>query len=237
VEGIAIKVFQIRQFILTLTVCFWVETASIGARNWARSGIWRQMGSQVLTKVLTGAAVLLMGLVGCHAPGNSPNGAQGEVSLINTIELTSSAFTAGGAIPVEQSCDGKNLSPDLAWSGIPADTKSLVLIVEDPDAPLKPFTHWVLYDLPPKVRQLPAGLPPQPFLPMGGGHGKNDFRRYGYGGACPPRGSTHRYFFKVYALDTLLDLSAGATKAEVLEAMTGHVKATGELMGKYSRQK
>jgi Raf kinase inhibitor-like YbhB/YbcL family protein len=178
------------------------------------------------TKVLIGAAVLLMGVVGCRA----------SEDMAPTIALTSSAFTAGGAIPVAQSCDGKNLSPDLTWTGIPADTKSLVVIVEDPDTLFKPFTHWVLYDLPPKVSQLPAGLPPQPFLTTGGGHGKNDFGRYGYGGACPPKGSTHRYVFRIYALDTLLDLPAGATKAEVLEAMTGHVKATGELMGKYRRQ-
>jgi Raf kinase inhibitor-like YbhB/YbcL family protein len=187
-----------------------------------------QVLKNALTKVLIGGTVLWM--AGCRASG-------GENGLAPTIELTSSAFTAGGTIPVAQSCDGKNLSPALAWAGIPADTKSLVLIVEDPDTLFKPFTHWVLYDLPPQVSQLPAGVPPQPFLTIGGGQGKNDFKRYGYGGACPPKGSTHRYVFRIYALDTLLDLPAGATKAEVLAAMAGHVKATGELMGKYQPQR
>jgi Raf kinase inhibitor-like YbhB/YbcL family protein len=188
----------------------------------------RQMGSQVLTKVFgMGVVLLLAGSLGACRASVSP----GAAAL--TIQLTSSAFAEGAAMPIAQSCDGKNLSPDLAWEGVPADTKSLALIVENPDAP---FTHWVLYDLPPKTRQLSAGLPPQPFLTTGGGHGKNDSGRYGYGGACPPKGSTHRYVFRIYAIDKLLDLPAGATKAEVLEAMTGHVKATGELTGKYTRE-
>jgi hypothetical protein len=190
------------------------------------------MGSQVLTKVLGMGAILLMAgsLGACRAPAR-PDGA-----IVPTIQLTSTAFAEGALMPIAQSCDGKNLSPDLAWGDIPAETQSLALIVEDPDTLLNPFTHWVLYDLPSKTRQLPGGLPPQPFLTTGGGHGKNDFGRYGYGGACPPKGSTHRYVFKIYAIDKLLDLPAGATKAEVLEAMTGHVKATGELTGKYTRK-
>lgn len=187
-------------------------------------------------QVLTIGAVLWMGIAiaACDthmsiANLSPPQGAQ-------PIEITSTAFAPGALIPVQQTCDGKDLSPALAWEGIPADTQSIVIIAEDPDAPLKPFTHWVLYDLPPKIRQLPAGLPPQPFLETGGGHGKNDFGRYGYGGPCPPNG-THRYIFRLYAIDKLLDLPAGATKTEVLAAIAGHVKATGELMGKYSRQK
>jgi Raf kinase inhibitor-like YbhB/YbcL family protein len=197
------------------------------------------MGLQVLTKVLlkvslTGAIGLMSGaLVACRAtdPAVTANGSP----IAPTIQLNSSAFAADATIPIAQTCDGKNLSPALTWADVPPETQSLALIVEDPDAPLKPFTHWVLYDLPPTTRQLPAGLPAQPFLTTGGGHGKNDFKRYGYGGPCPPKGSTHRYVFRLYALDKLLDLPAGATKAEVLEAMTGHVKATGELLGKYSR--
>jgi Raf kinase inhibitor-like YbhB/YbcL family protein len=192
------------------------------------------MRLQVLTTVLKIGVVLgLSGsLFSCRAPIASPGAAP-----IATITLTSSTFTAGEAIPDAQSCDGKNLSPDLSWNDVPPDTQSLVLIAEDPDTLFQPFTHWVLYDLPPTTRQLPAGLPPDPFLTIGGGQGKNDFKRYGYGGPCPPKGSTHRYIFRLYALDKLLDFPAGATKAEVLKAIEGHVKATGELMGKYTRKK
>jgi Raf kinase inhibitor-like YbhB/YbcL family protein len=195
------------------------------------------MRQQVLRpQILTISAVLLAGvaIAACdiHAPVANLSPPQGS----EPIQMTSSAFASGAPIPVQQTCDGKNLSPDLTWEGIPADTQSIVIIAEDPDALFKPFTHWVLYDLPPKTRQLPAGLPPQPFLSTGGGQGKNDFGRYGYGGPCPPNG-THRYVFKLYALDQLLDLPAGATKTEVLAAIAGHIKATGELMGKYSRKK
>jgi Raf kinase inhibitor-like YbhB/YbcL family protein len=201
-------------------------------------GIARDRGymrSQVLTNVLKMGVVfgLSGSLFSCRVPATSP----GASPIAPEITLTSSAFAAGEAIPAAQSCDGKNLSPDLAWDSVPPDTQSLALIAEDPDTLFKPFTHWVLYDLPPSTRQLPAGLPSQPFLTIGGGQGKNDFKRYGYGGPCPPKGSTHRYVFRLYALDKLLDLPAGATKAEVLEAIEGHVKATGELMGKYTREK
>jgi Raf kinase inhibitor-like YbhB/YbcL family protein len=152
------------------------------------------------------------------------------------IRLTSPAFAAEAEIPAAHTCDGKDLSPALTWDNPPASTKSLVILVEDPDALGRPFTHWLLYDLPPKTRQLPEGMPPQPFVAIGGGHGKNDFGRYGYGGPCPPSG-THRYVFQIFALDRFLDLPAGATKAEVLAAMEGHVLAKGEWIGKYSRKK
>ena len=187
-------------------------------------------------QVLTIGAAFLAGAAIAACDSNAPAANLQPPQGSAPIQITSTAFAAGASIPVQQTCDGKNLSPDLTWEGIPSDAQSLAIIAEDPDAPSKPFTHWVLYDLPPKTRQLPAGLPPQPFLTTGGGHGKNDFGRYGYGGPCPPRG-THRYVFKLYALDKLLDLPAGASKKEVLAAIAGHVRATGELMGKYSRTK
>ena len=188
------------------------------------------MRQQVLA---IGAVLLVVAIAACDAtPAANPSPPQGAAP----IQLTSTAFASGALMPSQQTCDGKDLSPDLTWEGIPAGTQSIAITAQDPDALLKPFTHWVLYDLPPKTRQLPAGLPPQPFLTLGGGHGKNDFGHYGYGGPCPTNG-THRYVFKLYALDKLLDLPAGATKTEVLEAIAGHVKATGELMGKYTRKK
>jgi Raf kinase inhibitor-like YbhB/YbcL family protein len=195
-----------------------------------------ELSGRMKQRVLTIGAVLLAGVALLACQPNAPVANSISPQAPETIQITSTAFAPGALIPTKQTCDGKNLSPDLTWEGIPAGTQSIAMITEDPDAPFKPFTHWVLYDLPPKTRQLPAGLPPQPFLVMGGGHGKNDFGRYGYGGPCPKNG-THRYIFKLYALDKLLDLPAGATKTEVLAAIAGHVKATGELMGKYSRKK
>lgn len=150
------------------------------------------------------------------------------------MKLTSSAFAAEEMIPTRYTCDGEDISPALSWEGIPQGTQSLVLIVDDPDAPGQTFVHWVLYDLPPETRQLPANVPNSEQLPNGGVQGKNDFGKIGYGGPCPPEG-THRYFFKLYALDTQLGLSAGATKAQVEAAMSSHILAAQELIGRYSR--
>jgi Raf kinase inhibitor-like YbhB/YbcL family protein len=201
-------------------------------------GVKGRMRQQVLTigRVLLIHAVLCLFLIACRPVSSPSPNADQTANQTAKLTIASTSFANGAAIPPLLTCDGKNRSPDLSWEGIPPNTQSLALIAEDPDAPGKTFTHWVLYDLPPKTRQLPAGLPPQPFLTTGGGHGKNDFGRYGYGGPCPKSG-THRYLFKLYALDKLLDLPAGATKAEVLEAMEGHVIAMGELMGTYSRKK
>ena len=146
-----------------------------------------------------------------------------------TIQLTSPAFSEGGTIPKIFTCDADNVSPQLAWSGVPSETKSLVLIVDDPDAPAGDWVHWVLYDLPPELTGLAEGIKGV------GVDGVNDFRKPGYGGPCPPRGTNHRYFFKLYALDTRLNLKPGASKAEVEKAMDGHILAQGQLVGIYGR--
>jgi Raf kinase inhibitor-like YbhB/YbcL family protein len=150
------------------------------------------------------------------------------------ITITSSAFTEGALIPKKHTCDAEDTSPDLKWSGVPKEAKSLALICDDPDAPVGTWVHWVLFDIPADVNALPAGLPADATLKNGSRHGKNDFRKLGYGGPCPP-GGTHRYFFKVYALDTVLSLDSGSTKAQVVAAMKGHILAEGQLMGKYKR--
>ena len=150
------------------------------------------------------------------------------------ITIASSAFTEGGMIPRTYTCDAEDASPDLKWSGVPTETRSLALICDDPDAPVGTWVHWVLYNVPPDVTELAAGIPPDATLKNGARHGKNDFRKLGYGGPCPP-GGTHRYFFKLYALDTLLNLESGSTKAQLLAAMKGHILAEGQLMGKYKR--
>src|SRR5262245_32340041 len=152
------------------------------------------------------------------------------------LELSSSAFTAGGPIPTRYTCDGEDASPSLRWSGLPGGTKSLALICDDPDAPAGTWVHWVLYDLPPSVTELSEAIPTAEVTPQGAKQGTNDFRRLGYGGPCPPPGKPHRYFFKLYALDTTLDLRPRATKKEVVDAMKGHILAEGQFMGTYKRK-
>lgn len=137
-------------------------------------------------------------------------------------------------IPRRYACDGEDISPPLAWTGIPEGTKTIALIGDDPDAPIGTWVHWVLFNLPADVKELAEAVPPDKELSSGAKQGKNDFRRIGYGGPCPP-GGTHRYFFKLYALDSVLDLAAGVSKADLLKAMQGHVLAEGQLMGKYKR--
>lgn len=151
------------------------------------------------------------------------------------LEVKSSAFSEGGMIPSQYTCDGTNVSPPLSWSGVPANAKSLALICDDPDAPAGVWVHWVVYDLPSSANGLPEAVPPRDEISGGGRQGKNDFRKTGYGGPCPP-GGTHRYVFTLFALDRELGLGAGATKAQLSAAMKGHVLAEGRLTGKYSRR-
>jgi len=151
------------------------------------------------------------------------------------FELTSTAFAPGEPIPRKYSCDGEDISPPLQWSDPPQGTQSLALIADDPDAPLGTWVHWVLYNLPAEARALPEAVPPDAELPDGSRHGQNSWRRLDYGGPCPPSG-THRYVFKLYALDMVLDLKAGASKKQVLKAMEGHILAQAEVMGVYSRR-
>ena len=151
------------------------------------------------------------------------------------MELKSPAFSEGEAIPQQYTCDGKDVSPPLAWTDVPPGTKSLALICDDPDAPAGDWVHWVLFDAPPAASALPEGVPPQPEIAGLGCQGRNDFRKTGYGGPCPPRG-THRYVFTLYALDRTLGLGADATKAKLLEAARGHVLAEARLTGKYTRR-
>ena len=149
--------------------------------------------------------------------------------------LETKAFPKGGQIPARYTCNGDDVSPALSWSGAPQETKSFVLIVDDPDAPSGTFTHWVVYDFPPATHQLPENVSKTDDLSGGGRQGRNDFRRVGYGGPCPPPGKAHRYFFKLYALSTALNLPAGASRQDVEGAMRGHVIAQTELMGKFAR--
>jgi hypothetical protein len=153
-----------------------------------------------------------------------------------TVQLKASAFRPESDIPAQFTCDGSDVSPVLSWTTPPEGTQTFALVMEDPDAPRRTFVHWVLYDLPASERELPEGIASQGPLPSGARQGRNDFGRFGYGGPCPPPGTPHRYYFRLYALDTRLDLKAGATRAQVDRAMRGHILAEAELMARYRRQ-
>lgn len=151
------------------------------------------------------------------------------------LELTSTAFADGMAIPKQHTGDGKDTSPPLRWSDPPAQTKTLALICDDPDAPGGTWVHWVLFNVPADTRELGEGVPTKEILGTGAKQGKNDAGTIGYGGPAPPKGKAHRYFFKLYAMDTILDLPAGSTKDQLLAAMKGHIVADGQVMGRYQR--
>jgi len=191
-----------------------------------------------LVSVLLLVAFLAVAMSGCGA-GSSPTAASEADTLEKggqamALELTSAVFGHGEAIPRKYTCDGEDISPPLQWSDPPPGTQSFALIVDDPDAPIGTWVHWVLYNLPAEVTALPEAVPLDAELPDGSRHGQNSWRRLGYGGPCPPRG-THRYFFKLYALDTVLDLAAGASKKQLLRAMERHILAQAELMGTCTR--
>ncbi len=151
------------------------------------------------------------------------------------FELTGSVFKEGELIPNKYTCEGSDLSPPLRWNNPPAGTRSFVLIVDDPDAPVGTWVHWVLYNIPIDVRGLAEGLPALETLPNDARQGLNDFKRIGYGGPCPPPGPPHRYVFTLYALDRDLNLKLRATKTQVLDAMKGHVLGEAHLTGRFGR--
>ena len=151
------------------------------------------------------------------------------------LEIKNFAFSEGEKIPLKYTCEGENISPPLSWSKLPQGTEVLAIIMDDPDAPGRVFTHWVLFNLPGDTGELPEAIPPKDKLPRGALQGKNDFGKIGYGGPCPPPGSPHHYRFTLYALDQPLKLKPGASRAQVLDAMKGHILASGKLTGIYQR--
>jgi Raf kinase inhibitor-like YbhB/YbcL family protein len=175
--------------------------------------------------------MILVTLVSC------PTAAQRELS--KGMQLTSIAFKEGGEIPKRYTCDGRDISPPLAWTGVPAGTKSLVLIVDDPDAPdpaapRMTWVHWVLFNIPPETGSLPEGVRQKEF-PAGTLEGRNDWSRTRYGGPCPPKG-THRYYHKLYALDTVFQGLRSPAKENLEKVMLGHILARAELVGKYRKR-
>jgi Raf kinase inhibitor-like YbhB/YbcL family protein len=151
------------------------------------------------------------------------------------MKLISATFEPGHPIPVECTCDGEDLSPHLAWSAIPVETRSFALVCDDPDAPRGTWVHWVLFNLSAEAVELAPGVPRVPELPSGARQGVNDSGEIGYSGPCPPPGKPHRYFFRLYALDSALNLPAGVARAELDRAKVGHVLAEATIMGTYQR--
>ncbi len=149
--------------------------------------------------------------------------------------LKSSAFAAGAEIPKQFTCSGSDVSPALEWSGAPSKTASFAVIMDDPDAPVGTWVHWVLWNLPAGAHSLPQGVAKQEQLEDSSRQGSNDFRKIGYNGPCPPAGKPHRYFFRLYALDAKLNLAPAATRQELDAAMKGHIAGEAEYMGKFRR--
>ena len=150
------------------------------------------------------------------------------------MKITSSSFKEGDEIPSKYTCHGENISPQISWTGSPENTKCFALISDDPDAPAGDWVHWVIYNIPSSVSELTENIPKNKKLDNGTEQGLNDFRKTGYDGPCPP-GGIHRYYFKLYALDILLDKNAELTKKELLKAIEGHILSEARLMGKYKR--
>lgn len=191
------------------------------------------MREEAKRKVVSSTILLLVILISTGCVGQEEEGLKTETTSpgvetrdMDELQITSPAFEVNGEIPTKYTCDGADINPPLHIEGIPKETQSLVLIMDDPDAPGGTWDHWIVWNIPPVDTIEEDSVP--------GTEGLNDFRRQAYGGPCPPSG-THRYFFKVYALDTTLDLPPTATKADVEQAMEGHILAQGELIGRYSR--
>ncbi len=187
-------------------------------------------------KIITAVGLtLVLAMPGCKAEYNNPNkGGAKMPSSIEKIEMKSDAFQSGELIPQKYTCDGEDVSPSLFWGKVPPNTKELVLICDDPDAPMGTWVHWVVYGISPETAGLPENVA-QKDTTAGLRQGKSSFGKTGYGGPCPPKGKPHRYFFKLYAIDKTTDSKPGAAKADILKIIEGHVLAQGELMGRYGR--
>ncbi len=179
--------------------------------------------------------VLLVLISGCIASEPDEETLIKEDVNMDVISISSDVFENGGMLSSEYTCDSSDVSPELSWDTVPAGTQSISLIVDDPDAPGQTWVHWIIYNMPADSTGLPAAVPKNKTLDDGSLQGKNGFGKIGYNGPCPPPGKPHRYFFKVYALDTTLGLKSGATKSQLEAAMSGHILAQGEIVGKYGR--
>jgi Raf kinase inhibitor-like YbhB/YbcL family protein len=187
-------------------------------------------------------SVLLLAILSLAVGGNYPSANMKAVAnersikaAATDIKISSSVFQEGQTIPKLYTADGQNISPPLRWQEVPTNAMSFVLICDDPDAPMGTWVHWLVYNIPPDQRELPAAVSAQANPNRGLKQGTNSFGRIGYGGPAPPRGKAHRYYFKIYALDTVLQSAPGINFGQLQAAMMGHILAQGQLMAKYSR--
>lgn len=194
-------------------------------------------------KILTVLTGVMIAAAACACGGNRSDQEETNSDIDDkakeanmAIELTSTAFGESELIPSKYTCDGEDVSPPLAWDNVPPGTNSLAIICDDPDAPGKTWVHWVLFNIPPEATRLPEGIANAEILNNRARHGVNDFGNFGYGGPCPPSGS-HRYVFKIFALDSKLDLTGKVSKQQLESAMQGHILGGGQLIGVYSREK
>ncbi len=179
-----------------------------------------------MKKIAVIFAILILIFAGCGG---------GDVSVKQSIELTSSAFRNGEFIPVKYTGFGEDVSIPLEWEGVPEETKSIAIVMDDPDAPFGTFTHWIIFNIPKNERSLPEGVPQKPVMENGAKQGTNDFGRIGYNGPKPPAGKAHHYHIKIYALDAILNLPSGIRAKEFHSAVSGHILAQGELIGLFKR--
>jgi Raf kinase inhibitor-like YbhB/YbcL family protein len=190
------------------------------------------------------AAAFMLAPVDAHeiclfrdSAGPSPHAAAGRrgAHVEAVMKVTSKVISPGAEFPKRNTCQGEDISPDLAWTDAPPAARSFALILDDPDAPSGTFTHWLLWDIPASTHELPQDLPRTPQLTGGARQGRNGFGKNGYNGPCPPPGTPHRYYFRLFALDTTLGVKAGAARGELERAMEGHVLGSGELMARFAR--
>ena len=181
--------------------------------------------------IYAAVSVLILGSCKNYRPAQENSGGKKM-----KIKLTSTAFSEGGFIPAKYTCDGQDISPPLKWDSVPKETLSIALICDDPDAPRKTWTHWVIYNLPAETTELAENFPDDETLADGTRQGVTDFGKTGYGGPCPPAGKAHRYYFRIYALDTKIDVVPIMDKEALQKEMAGHIIAEGQLIGKYQRK-
>lgn len=174
--------------------------------------------------------VIISGCIGKEKKDEKIDNIEGT-NIMQNISISAEAFKYGDTIPDKYTCMGKDISPELSWTGIPEGTNSILLIMDDPDAPGATFVHWILFDIPATTQKLPVEVQKSKTLNDFSRHGINDFGSIGYGGPCPPPGKPHRYYFRIYALDKMLELLPGTSMSQVDLAIKGHILAKGELMG------
>ncbi len=182
----------------------------------------------------TACSVLWLAALAAMVVAQQPSQPKGG-HFAMAFTLASPAFTSGAAIPKPYTCQGTDISPALTWSGHPTQTASFAIVMDDPDAPVGTWVHWIIWNIPESAHQLAESVAKRDRLDSGAIQGRNDFRKIGYNGPCPPPGNTHRYFFRLYALDVKLSLSPGAARNELDAAMQGHVLTHTEYMGTFRR--